>query len=296
MIFVQPGQNLAQILASAPPGERICLPEGTFRAKCVVSAPGLTVEGAGPDKTAVVWDDYAKKVDEQGLEYVTFRTSTLAVCADNVTVRDLAVVNDALAPETKGQEVALTVYGDNFLMENCRLTSTQDTLFLGPLPDDLIDRYEGFLPDELRLRKPCRQTFRGCLIEGTVDFVFGCGEAVFDGCELRSLRDARGRGYAAAPSHEARQERGFLFQNCRFTRGPGVPDGSVYLARPWRDYGLCVFENCTYESHIAPLGFDHWEGTCREETCRFYERPPVPGRVPWVKKVPLEPDPKHVIQ
>ena len=56
MIFVQPGQNLAQILASAPPGERIVLPEGTFRAKCVVSAPGLTVEGAGPDKTAVVWD------------------------------------------------------------------------------------------------------------------------------------------------------------------------------------------------------------------------------------------------
>ena len=95
---------------------------------------------------------------------------------------ELAVVNDALAPETKGQEVALTVYGDSFLMENCRLTSTQDTLFLGPLPDDLIDRYEGFLPDELRLRKPCRQVFRDCLIEGTVDFVFGCGLRTYARC------------------------------------------------------------------------------------------------------------------
>ena len=31
----------------------------------------------------------------------------------------------------------------------------------------------------------------------------------------------------------------------------GVADESIYLARPWRDYGLAVFENCTYGQHIA---------------------------------------------
>ena len=34
-------------------------------------------------------------------------------------------------------------------MENCLLRSTQDTLFAGPLPPDLIHRYIGFLRDEL---------------------------------------------------------------------------------------------------------------------------------------------------
>ncbi len=285
MLMVRSGDELAKRLSDAAPGEEIHIAEGVYRVKTVIRTPGLTVTGAGPDKTVIVWDDYARKRDERGREFVTFRTWTAAVCADNVTMRSLAVVNDALHPEVKGQEVALTVYGDNFLMEDCRLTSTQDTLFSGPLPDDLIDRYDGFLPDELRLRKECGQVFRRCLIEGTVDFIFGCGDALFEDCEIRSLNDARGHGYVAAPAHERRQERGFVFRNCRMTRAPGVPDGCVYLARPWRDYGLCVFENCRYDAHINPEGFDKWENTERDKTARFYESPPRPGRVPWARKI-----------
>ena len=272
MICVLPGDNLQQIFDFCPPGETIILPEGEFRAKSVIRTPGVTIIGAGMDKTVLIWDDYAKKLDDSGRELVTFRTYTLAVCADNVTMRDLAVVNDALTPEVKGQEVALSVYGDSFTMERCRLASTQDTLFLGPLPDDL------------RLRKPCRQLFRDCLIEGTVDFIFGCGEADFDGCEIRSLRDARGCGYAAAPSHELRQIRGFTFRRCAFTSEPGVEEGSIYLARPWRDYGMCVFEDCAIGPHISPLGFDKWNDTDRDKTARFYESPLPRGRVPWARK------------
>lgn len=288
MIFVQHGDDLSNIFKNCAPGEHICLSEGTFRVKTELTVPGVTVQGAGMDKTVIVWDDYAKRPDERGRELVTFRTWTLAVVADGVTMRDLCIANDALHPELKGQEVALTVYADDFTMERCRLVSTQDTLFLGPLPDDLIDRYEGFLPDELRARKACRQVFRDCLIEGTVDFIFGCGEALFDTCELRSLVDARGHGYVAAPSHEKRQERGFTFRNCRFTCEDGVEPGSIYLARPWRDYGLCVFAGCIYGPHISPLGFDKWNDTQRDRTARFYEDRPVPGRVPWVKVSPAD--------
>ena len=170
-------------------------------------------------------------------------------------------------------------------MERCRLSSTQDTLFLGPLPADLIKRYNGFLPDNLRRDKPCRQRFSDCLIEGTVDFIFGCGEALFERCEIRSLADARDIGYAAAPAHALEQTEGFRFLNCRFTAQEGVSPGSIYLARPWRDYGLCRFENCTYGPHISPLGFDKWNDTNRDETARFYEEPPVTGRVEWVKAI-----------
>ena len=169
-------------------------------------------------------------------------------------------------------------------MRHCRLSSTQDTLFAGPLPDDLIGRYEGFLDDGLRRSGIMRQRYEACIIEGTVDFIFGCGEATFEDCEIRSLNDARNIGYVAAPSHEQRQLEGFVFRSCRFTCEDGVQPGSIYLARPWRDYGMCSFENCIYSNHIAAAGFDPWSGTRRDLTARFYEFPAVPGRVSWVNR------------
>lgn len=284
MITVTPAQNLQEIFDCARPGDVLSLTEGDFRGKLILRTPGVTLRGAGAGRTRILWDDYAEKLDGKGVAYNTFRTWTMAVTADRVTMEDLSIVNDALHPETKGQEVALTVYGDGFHMNRCRLSSTQDTLFLGPLPGDLIERYKDFLPNELRQDRPCVQRFTDCLIEGTVDFIFGCGEAVFDDCEIRSLYEARGTGYAAAPAHSKEQTAGFRFRSCRFTAGEGVPDGSVFLARPWRDYGLCIFENCTYGPHISPLGFDKWNDTHRDRTARFYENPPVAGRVPWVQK------------
>ena len=284
MILTNPDENLQEVFDKARPGEVIQLAEGEYRAKTVIFTDGLTLRGAGAGRTRIIWDDYAKKPDSRGIEYNTFRTWTLAVCADGVTIEDLSVINDSLHPEVKGQEVALTVYGDGFTMRRCRLSSTQDTLFLGPLPPDLIARYMGFLPEWLRRDKPCSQTFSECLIEGTVDFIFGCGAAVFDRCEIRSLYDVRKDAFVAAPAHSLGQTDGFLFRQCRFTADESVPSGSVFLARPWRDYGLCVFQDCSYGGHISPLGFDKWSGTDRDWTARFYETPPVSGRVSWVKR------------
>ena len=282
--FLTPQDDLQQALDSAPKDAFVHLAAGIYRQKIVIRTPGLTLVGQGAENTILIFDDYAQKLDEQGREYVTFRTYTLAVCADGVRMEQLSIVNDARSPEKKGQEVALTVYGDDFQMEHCRLTSTQDTLFLGPLPPDLIDRYDGFLMDELRQNRLLRQTFRNCLIEGTVDFIFGCGNALFENCEIRSLADARDIGYIAAPAHSRNQTEGFLFQNCRLTCEEGVTPGSIYLARPWRDYGLTTFRDCAMDRHIAPAGFDKWNDTHRDQTARFYESPAVPGRASWINR------------
>lgn len=283
-LAVRPGDDLQCVLDRACPGTTVRLAAGEYRQKLLLTTPGLTLIGEGADKTVLVYDDYAQKIHADGKEYNTFRTWTTAVCADGVTMRGLSVVNDALHPETKGQEVALSVYGDNFLMEGCTLTSTQDTLFLGPLPKDLIERYEGFLPDELRADRLLTQRFENCRIEGTVDFIFGCGAATFERCEIRSLADARDIGYIAAPAHALEQTEGFLFRNCALTCEDGVTPGSIYLARPWRDYGLVRFEGCACGPHIAPEGFDKWNDTTRDRTARFYEFPAVAGRVPWCNR------------
>ena len=274
---------LENLFAGAKPHDVITLPAGEFRAKVKIQTPYLTIRGAGMYQTKIIFDDYAEKPDENGVALNTFRTWTAAVVADHVTMEDLAIENDAGHPEVKGQEVALSVYADDFTMRRSRLTSTQDTLFLGPLPKDLIARYDGFLTDDLRQDRLCSQYFEDCLIEGTVDFIFGCGHSVFHHCEIRSVYDVRNLGYAAAPAHALEQTEGFVFDRCRFTADAGVSPATIYLARPWRDYGLCVFTDYTYGSHITPEGFDKWNDTERDRTARFLEHPPVPGRVPWAK-------------
>ena len=281
---LRPGDDLQAALDAAPAGSTVRLAAGTYRQKVLLATPGLTLLGAGADETVLIWDDYAQKIHPDGREYNTFRTWTLAVCADNVTMRGLSVVNDALHPETKGQEVALSVYGDRFRMEDCVLRSTQDTLFLGPLPRDLIERYVDLLPPPLRANRLLSQHFVNCRVEGTVDFIFGCGAAAFDHCELRSLADARNIGYLAAPAHAREQTEGFVFRNCALTCEPGVAPGSIYLARPWRDYGLVRFEGCACGAHIAAEGFDPWNDSGRDKTARFYESPAVPGRVAWCSR------------
>lgn len=283
-IVLTPADDLQAAFDTAPAHAHIHLRAGTYHQKAVIRTANLTVTGDAAESTTIVFDDYAKKLRPDGQEFNTFGTYTLAVCADGVTIRNLSIVNNALHPEVKGQEVALSVIGNDFLLEDAVLRSTQDTLFAGPLPPDLILRYQGFHPDELLRGDQMRQCYRNCRIEGTVDFIFGCADALFTGCRIHSLNDARNIGYVAAPAHSLSQTKGLHFVACDFTCEEGVAPGSIYLARPWRDYGLAVFENCRYGDHIAPDGFDKWNDTRRDLTARFYEKPPIPGRVKWINR------------
>lgn len=283
-VYAKLDDSLQQLLDNLDPFDTLVLPQGVFRQKMEITVPNVAIVGAGVDKTVIVYGDYAKMTDLQGREITTFKTQTVAVCADGVTLSNLTVSNDAGHPEINGQEVALYVAADKFTATNCSFASTQDTLFCAPLPDDLVLRYDGFLADNLRYREgQCRQVFRGCTISGTVDFIFGCACALFDDCDVVSRRDVRNCGYVAAPAHSLKQQLGFVFYQCRFTCDDGVDDNSVYLARPWRDFGLCHFVECSYDRHVSPCGFDKWNDTDRDKTARFYEFPQVPSRVAWSK-------------
>ncbi|MCM1298971.1 MAG: pectinesterase family protein [Firmicutes bacterium] len=285
-VKVTPKDKLSEILQRLEPGTRILLSEGVYREKIEIKTPTVEFVGEAPEKTVIVWGDYAKKLDPKGVELNTFRTYTAAVLANGVTMKDLSVVNDSNKPEEKGQEVALTVYGDDFRAENCRFISTQDTVFCGPLPPDLIERYEGFLKEELRGGNYQRQIFRNCYIAGNVDFIFGCGDALFEKCEVRSVFDVRGHGYVAAPAHSLSQKIGFVFNECDFTCEEKVAENTVFLARPWRDYGKASFIHCRYGKHISREGFNKWNDTDRDKTARFSEwGVDREGRAPWSREL-----------
>ena len=93
-IYVSPGEDLQSLFDRVPAHSVIRLAEGTYRQKVLIRTPGLTIIGAGADRTRIVYNDYARKKHPIGWEYNTFRTYTLAVCADGITMEDLSVVND----------------------------------------------------------------------------------------------------------------------------------------------------------------------------------------------------------
>ena len=227
-IFVLPGENLQAAIDRAEPGAVLRLGEGIWREKLIIRTPGLRLVGEGADKSILIWGDYARKLDGQGRA-------------------------------EKGQEVALSVYGDDFEMDRCLLRSTQDTLFLGPLPADLIERYDGFLPDELRQNRLLRQRFTNCRIEGSVDFIFGCGEALFENCEIVSVFDGRDHGYVAAPAHALEQREGFTFRRCDFwsTLILFSNGQSRMLMEPFTlIFQLCVQRFVSNESHALAQSRD----------------------------------------
>lgn len=268
----------------------IYIKKGFYKEKIKITHPNITLVGEDKDETIISFDDYAKKVHKDGKEYNTFRTYTVMVLANNVSFFNLTIQNTSGYGEEVGQAVALHVNADKFSAFNCNFYARQDTIFNGPLPYDLIKRYEGFLlDDERNPQGKFRQYFDHCHIKGDVDFIFGCGTCIFDNCTITSLkRDNSDVGYVCAPAHPKDIKYGHIFLSCEF-KSENCPPNSVYLARPWRDYGMATFINCLLGPHIKEEGFDKWNDSNRDQTARFYEYKAINQdenlRVKWAKQL-----------
>ncbi len=241
-------------------------------------------------QNGVIENDFGGyEILEDGIKRGTFRSYTLYIDAENVTLKHVSVRNTN--GYHNGQAIALMIDGDNFRAEDCSITSYQDTLYVGPLP---LEEYEagGFRgPMEFKERIMRHARFNRCLISGSVDFIFGGGEAVFTECEIRS-RNIRKEvnGYVCAPSTPQNEKYGFIFINSRFTSEEGM-ENSVYLARPWRNYAKCLIANCTIGSHIRSEGYHNWDKPHAEDTTEFKEfhtGADLSKRVSWLKEITVE--------
>lgn len=269
VLRLSPSDNLSNILNNLAEPATIYLKSGIYRLKAEISQSDVTLIGESRETTVITYDDYARKIHADGREYNTFRTYTLCITGERVKLENLTVENSNVNPSEVGQCVALSVNAKSFYAKNVLLKSTQDTLFLSPFPDDLVVRYRGFIPEsQLYLEGNSIHLFENCRICGTVDFIFGCAEAYFKNCEIVSIKDSRGYGFVAAPAHSLKQGRGFVFYDCDFI-SEGAEKGSVYLARPWRDFGKCEFIDCRLGEHVNPDLYDKWNDTNRDTTARF---------------------------
>ena len=172
----------------------------------------------------------------------TFRTYTLQIRGNRVTLENLTVENRA---GRVGQAVALHVEGDCVAVRNCRLLGNQDTLFTG--------------------NENSRQYYDRCYIEGTTDYIFGPATCWFDHCILHSKSDS----YITAASTPENHKNGYVFYKCNLTAAEGVVN--VYLGRPWRPYASVVFLECRMGKHIRPEGWHNWRNAANEKTARYAE-------------------------
>ena len=229
----------------------------------------------------------AYEILDDGYKRGTFRTYTVYVSADNVTFEDLSVLNSN--GYSSGQAIALMIDGDNFKARNTLISSYQDTLFLGPLPETEYEKGGFRGPMEKKERIYRHAYFEDCTIEGSIDFIFGGGMGYFHNCEIRSLNIHRQiNGYVCAPCTYEDRKYGFIFDECDFTSENDMED-SVYLARPWRDYGKCLIVNSHIGSHIRKQGYHDWDKPQAHERSVFKEynnKCETPAeRVDWIKGI-----------
>ncbi len=232
----------------------------------------------------------AYEILSDGYKRGTFRSYTLFIDADRVRLENVSVLNES-GPD-HGQAIALMIGGDHFEAENCRISSYQDTLFLGPLPEKEYEA-RGFIgPLQDRERRMTHSRFRRCRIEGSVDFIFGGGSAFFEECEIVSRNIGEEiNGYVTAPSTPENERYGFLFGNCVFSSEEGM-DETVYLGRPWRDHAKCLIADSKIGKHIRREGYHDWNKTQARTTSEFKEyhnEDLGPAeRVNWLKQVTEE--------
>ena len=247
---------------------------GEYRERVEIYRPHVTLVGETADSVRIVGSLGAKmsSSDGSGVDGTlgTFRTYTVLVDADDVRLENLTIVNYAGDGREVGQAIALYADGDRLVVDACRITGYQDTLFLGPLPPREV-KPGGFIgPKQFAPRRVGRQYFRRCRIEGDVDFIFGGARAYFEGCEIRSLnRNMDVNGYVTAASTPEGEPYGFVFHGCSFTASQDVAPDSVYLGRPWREWAQTVLIDCWLGKHIKREGWWDWNKPAAHERARY---------------------------
>lgn len=280
IVEIGPEQSISKKIADLHAGDTLLLNDGIYKEKIEIWKDNIALKAKHPGKAIITNKDYYHKIMEDHNECNTFRTYTVYVGANHVTFEELIIQNEATPSSIYGQAVALHVDGNDFYCKNCTISSAQDTLFTGPMPKDLLERYKGFFPEQKLKGTLSTQIYQSCKIVGDVDFIFGCAIALFEDCELITLnRNKDTPSFVCAPAHPKELPYGYLFYKCHF-KGTEA----AYLARPWRDYGCAAFIECSMGDHILPEGFDKWNQTHRDQTARFYEYTPSKStnkRVSW---------------
>lgn len=179
-------------------------------------------------------------------------SQTLRVESDDFVLANITVLNDACGFQGGARNFALMTLGDRIELSHCRIYGQHDTFFTG--------QHRVFVQDTY--------------INGSVDFIFGSGSAVFDRCVI-----VANGGHITAHKGSATDRDGnsascgtssctaYLIRNSRLpaTRHKKAAD----LGRAWRSRATVIYESCWMDAHIIPQGWGQTMAGCTptSESC-----------------------------
>ncbi len=261
---------------SQPP--TIYIKSGTYQENIKIYQDGLTLIGQGDVCIEGRWS--AKERFSNGQVRGTFQTATVFINAKEVILENITIKNTAGPDEIAAQASALYIEGTQVTLKCCVLEAYQDTLCLGPLPKTQKDGSPLVSPWCQRHFSHQATKFVDCLILGTVDFIFGGGQAEFQHCQIQS-RKRKTVNYVTAAS-TPKDQAGFLFMHCQITG-----QSPYYLGRPWREEAKTRFENCSFDAWLVAEGWHDWHKKNAHQTthyeeinCSYQEQP---QRSAWIK-------------
>jgi pectate lyase len=251
--------SLQAAIGSVPSGSTlprtITVKPGTYRESVNVWAdrPNLTIQGAtaNPADVVISYDLPANGAKFYGGTWGAGGSATLNVLAEGTTIRNITVENTYDEAANGGsQALAVRSVADKVTFDGTRFLGNQDT----------------YLADTTGRDATARTYLKNCYIEGDVDFIYGRGTAVLDGCTIHSLDrgSATNNGYVVAPSTKNSNPYGILIINSSLTSD--AAPGTVSLGRPWfassdpDAHPMAVIRDSALGSHIAVRGWADMSG------------------------------------
>lgn len=259
-----PDNNTKQIIIFIKPG--------TYKEKLKLTKnKKVKLIGESYKTTILTYDDYAE------IAGGTSKSFSVLIEADDFFAENITfenTISSELSQYKKGgQAVALMVNGDRAIFHNCKMSGFQDTFYL----------------------KANKRTYiKDCIIDGTTDFIFGAGIALFENCFIQCRKDS----YITAGNHEAGKSKyGFVFKDCVIMKYPNAAISKVSLGRPWGAGANTVFINSYMESIIIPegwsiwskdpehKGYDNWKNSFYAEYDCFGSGSKSHNRISWSKQL-----------
>ncbi|XP_047308039.1 pectinesterase-like [Impatiens glandulifera] len=227
----------------------IYVKEGIYQEYPIVSKNmiNVTIYGDGSQKSVVT----GNKNFVDGVR--TFQTATFTVLGDGFMAQSIGFKNTAGGE--KHQAVAIRVQADRSVFLNCRMEGYQDTVYA----------------------QTHRQFYRGCLITGTVDFIFGDAASIFQNCVMYIMKplDNQQTIVTAQGRIDKRETTGIVLQNCKILADKGFEEDKMkfknYLGRPWKEYSRTIVMESEIGELIDPAGWMPWEGDFALNTLYYAE-------------------------
>lgn len=205
----------------------IFIKPGIYKEKLLVPAEKkkVTFLGESYENTILTYDDHAK---------ITSDYASTKILAEDFHAENITFQNTIDDRKNGSQAAALRVDADRAIFHKCKITGFQDTFYL---------------------KTNTRTYIKDCIIDGTTDFIYGSGIALFENCIIRNRKDSH---ITASSKKLGKSKFGFIFKNCSIIKYPWEKVSNATLGRPWGNGANTVYLNCNIGNHIKPEGFAPW--------------------------------------